>query len=89
MSNTEPLSKRRQALEKRKSQIDAQLSDLKAREKTQARKDETRRKIIIGGLVMAQMEKDADFKATMNALIERGVTRAVDRRVLGLPKKTS
>lgn len=88
MTDAPPMSKRREKLEKRKAQIEAQLDDISAREKAQARKDDTRRKIIIGGLVMARMEKDADFKATIDALIERGVTRAVDRQVLGLSKKS-
>lgn len=64
-----PRNSRDALLEKRRK-IEAQLKALDARDREQQRKDDTRRKIIIGGLVMAEMESDADLRAAVSRLIE-------------------
>jgi hypothetical protein len=64
-----PRNSRDALLEKRRK-IEAQLKALDARDREQQRKDDTRRKIIIGGLVMAEMESDADLRAAVRRLIE-------------------
>lgn len=45
------------ALEQKQAQIKAQIQALKAREVAKERKDDTRRKVLIGGFVLAQMKK--------------------------------
>lgn len=64
-----PRTSRDALLEKRR-RIEAQLKALDARDREQQRKDDTRRKIIIGGLVMAEMESDTDLRAAVRRLIE-------------------
>ena len=64
-----PRNSRDALLEKRR-RIEAQLKALDARDREQQRKDDTRRKIIIGGLVMAEMESDTDLRAAVRRLIE-------------------
>lgn len=67
-----PRNSRDALLEKRRK-IEAQLKALDARDREQQRKDDTRRKIIIGGLVMAEMESDAGLRAAVRRLIEEKV----------------
>lgn len=45
------------ALEQRKEQIKARIQAIKARETAQERKDDTRRKVLLGGFMLAQMKK--------------------------------
>jgi hypothetical protein len=48
---------RLKALEQKQAQIQKQIQALKARDTAQERKDDTRRKVLLGGFVMAQMKK--------------------------------
>ena len=47
-----------EALAKKQAQIQKQIQALKARDTAQERKDDTRRKVLIGGFVLAQMKKN-------------------------------
>jgi hypothetical protein len=60
------------ALRKRQEEIAAQLKLLEARDKEQARKDDSRRKIIAGALALEHAEKnpDSDFGRQMFRLLE-------------------
>ena len=49
-------------LRARRERIDAQLSKLSSRERTQARRDDTRRKIIAGGVLLAAVARDATLE---------------------------
>ena len=55
------------------------LNRLEQKEKSEARKLDTRRKIIVGGAVVAEMHKDAEFAAVVRALLLRYVARPNDR----------
>ena len=68
---------RLKALEQKQAQIKSQIQALKARDNAQERKDDTRRKVLLGGFVLAQMKKkgigynqmtyeDARFVDTLN-----------------------
>ena len=46
------------ALEQKQAQIQKQIQALKARDTAQERKDDTRRKVLLGGFVLAQMKKN-------------------------------
>lgn len=48
---------RLKALEEKQAQIKAQIQALKARDTVQERKNDTRRKVLLGGFVLAQMKK--------------------------------
>lgn len=74
------------ALEQKRAQLDAQIKALKARERQQVRKDETRRKILVGALARehATTFPDSDFAAVLNGLLNEHVTRPQDRNLLGL-----
>lgn len=75
-----PRSSRDALLEKRR-QIEAKLKALDARDREQRRKDDTHRKIILGGLVMAEVEGDAGLRETIRKLIEEKAAER-DRTIL-------
>jgi C4-dicarboxylate-specific signal transduction histidine kinase len=77
---------RLQKLLDKKAQIDAQIKAVAARTRTQDRKNDTRRKVIVGALALHHMEKNPDsgFTKTLMAVLDEYVTRAAERRLLGL-----
>ena len=75
-----------EAYEKKIAQIDAQLKDISAREKAAARKRDTRRKIIMGGLAGFHMEKNprSSFAKKLAALIDEYVIGDKERALFDL-----
>lgn len=59
----------------KESELKAQIQQAKAREKTLEKKRDTRRKILVGAAVMAQVEcgewPEADLKTMMNSFLTR------------------
>jgi hypothetical protein len=77
-----PITDRIAALKAKQDQLAARLKPLEARAKLEDRKRDTRRKIIVGGTVLAAMEKDQAFAAGVAALLARWVERPNDRAVI-------
>ena len=75
-----------EAYDKKIAQIDAQLKDISAREKTAERKRDTRRKIIMGGLAGFHMEKNprSAFAKKLAALIDDYVIGDKERALFDL-----
>lgn len=77
------------ALTEKRNQLNAQIQALKAKEQAQERKNETRKKIIIGGMVM-KMVKDGDMpQERMQTLLDKYVESAKDRELFGLEPKST
>ena len=74
-------------LEKQRDQINARLLKERAKVSAQKRKDDTRRKIIVGAAMLAHAEHDAAVKAQMGRILDQHVTRPQDRVLLGLQPK--
>jgi hypothetical protein len=72
------ISDRLAALKQKQEALAKQMSVLQQKEKAEARKRDTRRKIIVGGLVLGYMEKDPAFADLVRGLIAKGVTRPHD-----------
>jgi hypothetical protein len=83
MADTQTL---RAKLEAKKKQLEAKLKMLAAREAGQRRKDETRRKIIVGALAMNHAELDGkdEFRRELYTLVNRYTTRPQDRALFNL-----
>jgi len=75
-------------LEKQK-QIAAQIQAVKAREKEADRKLDTRRKILIGGVIMAMVKRGDYPQDKLTAMLDREVHAAKDRALFDLPAKES
>ena len=66
--------------------IDQQIAEAEARVarlKKKAKASETRRKIIVGSVVISNALQDADTARRLAALLRRNVTRDVDTKELG------
>ncbi len=72
-------------LEKRKKEIQAQISREHNKEKSKVRKADTRRKIIMGALALSHMANDAQFRATCERLQHEGIKGDTDRALFNIP----
>jgi hypothetical protein len=77
-----PIDDRIAALKAKKEKLAAQLNTLQAKSKVADRKRDTRRKIIIGGAVLAALEKDRSIAPTVTRFLAAHVTRPKDREVI-------
>ena len=71
-----------------RQRITARIQTERAKMRKQSRKDDARRKIIVGAVVLAHAEHDAAFKNRLETLIEKYTTREADRKFLGLKPLT-
>lgn len=75
-------------LEKQK-QLAAQIQAIKAREKEADRKLDTRRKILIGGAVLAMVKRGDWPQDKLKSMLDREIHAEKDRALFGLPAKES
>lgn len=69
-------------LRQKQEQIKAQLAALEARQKSEDRKRDARRKIVVGAAVLAHAEIDPSFCAALTKALHAAVTRDIDRAVI-------
>lgn len=80
--------KRLKALEAKRDQLNARIQALRAREQAQHRKNDTRRKILIGGMVL-KMAKNGEMPETrLRQLLDKYLDADRDRALFGLDPKS-
>ncbi len=88
MSVTENLDSKIKAQEEKLKQLKAQrqaaLAREKAKEKEQARKDDTRRKILIGSCMLKITEEDEQARAKLITQMDKYLTEDRDRLLFNL-----
>ena len=76
-------------LEKRLKQAKAlkqqQVARSRAAEKKRQRSEDTRRKILVGAVILAKVEHGEWPKERLRELMDKALTRADDRTLFGLP----
>ncbi len=76
-------------LERRLKQAKAlkqqQVARSRAAERKRQRSDETRRKILVGAVILAKVEHGEWPKERLRELMDKALTRADDRTLFGLP----
>ena len=72
-------------LQQKEAQIKAQIQALKARDSEEERKRDTRRKILIGGVVLSKVKRGEWGKEKLNALLDNELKANRDRELFGLP----
>lgn len=77
-------SKKLDDLQNKIKQLQAQKAAEEARLKNKIRKDETRRKILVGAYFLEQAEKEESMQALIKRL-DPFLTRKADRRLFNLP----
>jgi hypothetical protein len=75
-------AERKAALLEKRKVLDARLKDLQARESASTRKRDTRRKIVLGGAVMAHCAHDPVFAETVKAALRSALTNDRDKELL-------
>jgi len=89
-NRTDDLAAKREAIiaayQKKIGQIDAKLADINAREKLKLRKQDTRRKVIMGALAGYHMRKNpkSDFAKKLASLIDEYVIGDRERALFDL-----
>ncbi|MCV0416618.1 MAG: hypothetical protein K5831_17290 [Brevundimonas sp.] len=76
---TSPAQERIEKARLKVSQAQARLEALSARAAAHERKADTRRKIILGGLLLDAASKDTRYTGILDALLRR-ISREADRR---------
>lgn len=88
MAKSELLDEKIKAQEEKLKQLKAQrqavLAREKAKEKQQARKDDTRRKILIGSCMLKITEEDEQARAKLIAQMDKYLTDERDRKLFEL-----
>ena len=73
------------ALEDKRRKLDAQLTRLHAAGRAEARKRDTRRKILAGAAVLNQAEKNDTARASLWKLLDQALVKDRDRELFDLP----
>jgi len=74
---------------RRRAVIDATLNRIQARKRSDSRKKDTRRKILIGAVIMQEMKNDPlNFGAWVNNLLSERLTKSRDRDLFNFPTIT-
>jgi hypothetical protein len=86
---TDSIDKKLDALLEKQKQLKAQKQAAQARERSkqqaQARKDDTRRKILIGSFILKQIETNEEAKNRLLSNLNEYLTENRDRKLFDLP----
>ena len=70
------------ALLERQTRIKAKIEQLQVQEQKQARKDDTRLKILVGAAVLADAARHAETEELLRTILARGITAPRDKEFL-------
>lgn len=76
---TEKTAARLEILRKRKAQLERRIADAESEAKIAARKLDARRKIVVGGAVLAAIADSPGLAEMVKTVLAQRVTRALDR----------
>ena len=85
MTEGEPESPRLLKLQQEMEKIRRKMAQEKKRLSDQARKEDTRRKILAGAVLLEAAKTDAQLQGTIETLLKAKLTRDDDRALFGLP----
>ena len=77
-----------QELEQKAAALAARIAQEKAKLRTRSRKEETRRKVLMGAAVFYNAEKDPVFKSTVMKMADEFLRRDDERRIFDLPPRS-
>ena len=69
-------------LKKKQGELAARLNTLQVKAKDKDRQLDTRRKIIVGGAILAAIEKDPALGLSVGKILTASVGRAIDREAI-------
>lgn len=71
-----------EALKQRKAKLDKQIAEIKAKEASQTRKEETRLKVLIGAAMLADSKINAKTAGLVHDVVARAIAAPRDRAFL-------
>ena len=74
-------------LEKKKKQIEARIQKLKAQESAKKRKEDTRRKILLGALVQHLIKNGYWSEEEIYNQLDKFLNKPIDRKLFDLPER--
>lgn len=77
-------SKRLEKLKEKEAKLKARIRSIEARDASRLRKQDTRRKILLGALLAEWMENDEALKKKVLANLDSFLKRKIDRELFGL-----
>lgn len=83
------MTKRLEELLKKRDQLNSQIQKIKAIESLQKRKEDTRRKILLGALMMDLIQVGEIDKTVIEQRLDKFLTRDIDRQLFDLPPRGS
>ena len=81
------MSKKLEKLLEKREQLNAEIQKARARETAKKRKEDTRRKILLGALVIEMMDKGELDDGVIMKRLEGFLTRDIDRKLFNFPFK--
>ena len=75
------------ALTAKRDQINAQIQALKAKEQAQKRKEDTRRKVLIGAVVLKMLKTGEMSQERLTAMLDKNLDSDQDRMLFDLSPK--
>jgi large subunit ribosomal protein L7/L12 len=78
------MNKRLEQLLQKREQLNAQIEQIRARETAQKRKEDTRRKILLGALMIEMMDKGELDRSKIMKRLSGFLTRDIDRNLFDL-----
>jgi hypothetical protein len=79
---TEIVASRIEKLKQRKAKLEAEIAKAEATEKKAARAKDTRRKILVGAAILAEIEAEPSLKGVLQDILKRRLTQDRDRELL-------
>ncbi len=83
------MKKRLDEITKKRDQLNAQIQQIKARERSEDRKRDTRRKILIGGVILKLVKRGDWTQTQLQELLDRELTGDSERILFDLALKGS
>ena len=72
----------------KREQLNAQIQAIKLKEASQKRKEDTRRKVLIGGVVMKLLRTGEMPQDRITKMLDKHLEKDADRVLFDLPEKT-
>lgn len=72
-------------LEEQRARINAEIQRVRVSEQQQARKDDTRRKVLVGAMALGMAESSQELKSQLMSDLDKYLERPRDRALFGLP----
>jgi large subunit ribosomal protein L7/L12 len=72
----------------KREQLNAQIQAIKSKEASQKRKEDTRRKVLIGGVVMKMLKTGEMPQERLTQILDKHLSQDADRALFELPEKT-